>query len=59
MYLQLTEIRPPSAVHELEPVVFGEVSQVRAEGGDEEDIPTESHLLFLEVSYRFSPANVL
>lgn len=59
MHLQLTEIRPPGVVHELEPIVFGEVSQVRDEGGDEEDIPTESHLLFLEVSYSFGPANVL
>ena len=57
-YLQLTKIRPPSVVHQLEPVAFGEVSQVGDEGGDEEDVPTESPLLFLEVLYSLCPANV-
>lgn len=58
-HLQLTEIRPPGVVHELEPVAFGKVSQVGDEGGDEEDVPTQSPLLFLEVFYGLRPANVL
>lgn len=58
-HLQLAEIRPPGLVHELQPVVFGEVSQVGDEGGDEEDISTESPLLLPEVLHCLCPADVL
>lgn len=58
-HLQLTEIRPPGVVHELQPVVFGEVAQVGDEGGDEEDISAESPLLLLKVFHRLCPAHVL
>lgn len=58
-HLQLTEERPPGAVHELEPAVFGKVSQVGDEGSDEEDVPTESPLLLLEVFHSLRPADVL
>lgn len=58
-HLQLAEIRPPGLVHELQPVVFGEVSQVGDEGGDEEDVPTEGPLLLPEVLHCLCPADVL
>lgn len=57
--LQLTEIRPPGVVHELQPVAFGEISQVGDEGSDEEDVPTQSPLLYLEVFHGLRPANFL
>lgn len=58
-HLQLAEIRPPGLVHELQPVVFGEVSQVGDEGGDEEDVPTQGPLLLPEVLHCLCPADVL
>ncbi|TNN81605.1 hypothetical protein EYF80_008051 [Liparis tanakae] len=58
-HLQLTEVGPPDVVHELEAVAPGEVAQVGDEGGDEEDVPTQSPLLFLEVFYSLRPADVL
>lgn len=58
-HLQLIEIRPPGAVHELQPVVFGEVSQVRDEGGGEEDVSTQGPLLLSKVLHCLCPADVL
>lgn len=58
-HLQLTEVGPPDVVHELEAVAPGEVAQVGDEGGDEEDVPTQSPLLFLEVFYSLRPADIL
>lgn len=58
-HLQLTEVGLPGVVHELEPVAFGEVAQVGDECRDEEDVPTQSPLLFLESFDSLCPANVL
>lgn len=58
-HLQLAEIRPPGLVHELQPVVLGEVPQVGDEGGDEEDVSTEGPLLLPEVLHCLCPADVL
>ena len=43
----------------MQPVMFGEVSQVGDEGCDDEDIPAQSPLLFLEVFDGLRPANIL
>lgn len=58
-HLQLIEIRPPGLVQELQPVVFGEVSQVGDKGGGEEDVSTEGPLLLPKVLHCLCPADVL
>lgn len=58
-HLQLTQVWPPAGVHKLEPVAFGEVSQVGDEGRDEEHVPTQSPFLLLEVFHSLCPADIL
>lgn len=57
--LELAEKRPPAVVQQLGPVGSGEVSQVGDEGADQEDVATQSSLLFPEALHSICPAHVL
>lgn len=57
-HLQRLEVGDPVLLHQLGPVLLGEVADVGHEGGDEQHVPAQCLLLLSEHLHRLSPANV-